>query len=182
MNSSLSRRRKIVDRRIVRRKIPDIWRGGCIIRAKLLDTIIAAYAADPDLPNLMLDPAVSAAVKDNVGSLRAVVQRAVGCGLPAGSEPGWGWGPDLGQFGSVWANLGQLGPGFGSREWVSGTGWALSLICKNLFLRSLPSTACANAKYASQCHANQIKPFALVGLFFLASRVTFYFISLLGAT
>jgi 6-phosphogluconate dehydrogenase len=26
-----------------------IWRGGCIIRARLLDTIIAAYAANPEV-------------------------------------------------------------------------------------------------------------------------------------
>jgi 6-phosphogluconate dehydrogenase len=59
-----------------------IWRGGCIIRARLLDTIIAAYARDPDLGSLLLDPAVSAAVKANVGSLRSVVLRAVESGVP----------------------------------------------------------------------------------------------------
>ena len=59
-----------------------IWRGGCMIRAKLLDLIIAAYAKKPDLSNLMLDPAVAAAIKRNVGSLRVVVLRAVGCGVP----------------------------------------------------------------------------------------------------
>ena len=59
-----------------------IWRGGCIIRAKLLDLIIAAYARKPDLPNLVLDPAVAETIKSNVESLRAVVLRAVGAGIP----------------------------------------------------------------------------------------------------
>ena len=34
-----------------------IWKGGCIIRAQLLDKIQKAYKNDPALPNLMLDPA-----------------------------------------------------------------------------------------------------------------------------
>lgn len=48
----------------------------------------------------MLDPDVSSAIKNNVGSLRAVVQRAVACGLPAGNEPGWdlGLGNGLGSL------------------------------------------------------------------------------------
>src|SRR5579871_6537030 len=33
-----------------------IWRGGCIIRARFLDRIRAAYADDPALTNLMLPP------------------------------------------------------------------------------------------------------------------------------
>src|ERR1017187_8425983 len=33
-----------------------IWRGGCIIRAALLEDICAAFHARPDLPNLLLDP------------------------------------------------------------------------------------------------------------------------------
>ena len=37
-------------------EIAQIWKGGCIIRAKMLEPIRAAYAADPDLPNLMLAP------------------------------------------------------------------------------------------------------------------------------
>lgn len=33
-----------------------LWRGGCIIRARFLDKIRDAFAKDPSLPNLMLDP------------------------------------------------------------------------------------------------------------------------------
>ena len=36
--------------------VATIWRGGCIIRARFLDRIREAYARDPTLANLMLDP------------------------------------------------------------------------------------------------------------------------------
>nr|WKN36744.1 NADP-dependent phosphogluconate dehydrogenase [Tunicatimonas sp. TK19036] len=35
--------------------VAKIWRGGCIIRAKLLEDIMASYHHQPDLVNLMLD-------------------------------------------------------------------------------------------------------------------------------
>jgi 6-phosphogluconate dehydrogenase len=59
-----------------------IWRGGCIIRARLLEDIRAAYARDPGLPNLLLDPALREAVVGRQGALRQVVQAAVGMGIP----------------------------------------------------------------------------------------------------
>ena len=37
-------------------EIARIWKGGCIIRARLLDPIRAAFTRDPQLPNLLLDP------------------------------------------------------------------------------------------------------------------------------
>src|SRR4030095_6673669 len=33
-----------------------IWKGGCIIRARFLNSIMKAYDRRPDLPNLLLDP------------------------------------------------------------------------------------------------------------------------------
>ena len=36
-----------------------IWRGGCIIRAALLEDICAAFQTRPDLPNLLLDANLS---------------------------------------------------------------------------------------------------------------------------
>ena len=33
-----------------------IWKGGCIIRAGFLDRLQAAYTANPQLVNLMVDP------------------------------------------------------------------------------------------------------------------------------
>jgi len=64
-------------------EIARIWRGGCIIRARLLEDIRAAYARDPGLTNLLLDPTFRAAVESRQGALRQVVQTAVGLGIPA---------------------------------------------------------------------------------------------------
>jgi 6-phosphogluconate dehydrogenase len=37
------------------RECARIWKGGCIIRARFLDTIMRAYERDPALPSLLLD-------------------------------------------------------------------------------------------------------------------------------
>jgi 6-phosphogluconate dehydrogenase len=60
-----------------------IWRGGCIIRAALLEDIRAAYQARPDLPHLLLDPGLAAKVNERQADLRTVVATACGLGLPA---------------------------------------------------------------------------------------------------
>lgn len=59
-----------------------IWRGGCIIRARLLEDIRAAYARTPDLTNLLLDPFFKEAVESRQAALRKVVQTAVSLGIP----------------------------------------------------------------------------------------------------
>jgi 6-phosphogluconate dehydrogenase len=60
-----------------------IWRGGCIIRAAILEDIQAAYRNQPALANLLLDPAVAKKVVAHQEDLRAVVITAVQLGLPA---------------------------------------------------------------------------------------------------
>ncbi len=40
-------------------EVAKIWRGGCIIRAKLLEDITAAFRHNHDLPNLMMDDHLS---------------------------------------------------------------------------------------------------------------------------
>ncbi len=60
-----------------------IWRGGCIIRAALLEDIRAAYRSQAGLPNLLLDGALSAKVKAREDDLRGVVSTAARLGLPA---------------------------------------------------------------------------------------------------
>ncbi len=40
-------------------EVARIWRGGCIIRARLLEDIRLALKSQPNLPNLMLDPKLS---------------------------------------------------------------------------------------------------------------------------
>jgi 6-phosphogluconate dehydrogenase len=60
-----------------------IWRGGCIIRAALLEDIRAAFQVRRDLPNLLLDPSLSRKVMEHQESLRQVVCRAAESGVPA---------------------------------------------------------------------------------------------------
>jgi 6-phosphogluconate dehydrogenase len=59
-----------------------IWRGGCIIRAALLEDIRAAYKASPDLPNLLLDSDLGQAVVSRQEDLRAVVRTAADLAIP----------------------------------------------------------------------------------------------------
>lgn len=63
-------------------EIGRIWKGGCIIRARLLQRIQDAYVARADLPNLMLDPWFLAQVNDRLPGLRQVVAGAALAGIP----------------------------------------------------------------------------------------------------
>jgi 6-phosphogluconate dehydrogenase len=60
-----------------------IWRGGCIIRAALLEDICGAFRAKRDLANLLLDSNLSRKVMEHQECLRQVVCQAAGSGLPA---------------------------------------------------------------------------------------------------
>jgi 6-phosphogluconate dehydrogenase len=60
-----------------------IWRGGCIIRAALLEDICAAFHAGRDLPNLLLAPDLSRKLIEHQESLRQVVSQAAELGVPA---------------------------------------------------------------------------------------------------
>ncbi|MCB2191021.1 MAG: NADP-dependent phosphogluconate dehydrogenase [Deltaproteobacteria bacterium] len=59
-----------------------IWRGGCIIRAKLLERLRRAYQDRPDLPCLLLDHELGAEVRQRAPALREVVGQAAGSGIP----------------------------------------------------------------------------------------------------
>jgi len=59
-----------------------IWRGGCIIRAALLEKILAAFNRRPDLSNLLLDEDLGGAVANRQADLRSVVTNAVALGIP----------------------------------------------------------------------------------------------------
>ena len=63
-------------------QVASIWRAGCIIRASLLGDIREAFRRDPDLVNLMLDPAFRNAITERQQGWRTVVQTAVGLGIP----------------------------------------------------------------------------------------------------
>jgi 6-phosphogluconate dehydrogenase len=60
-----------------------IWRGGCIIRATLLEDIRAAFRMRHDLANLLLDPNLSKKLMDHQENLRKVVCAAGESGIPA---------------------------------------------------------------------------------------------------
>jgi 6-phosphogluconate dehydrogenase len=64
------------------REIARIWKGGCIIRAKLLDPIRDAFGSNAELPNLLVDPNFSAIANQLQPSLREVVSAAVVHGVP----------------------------------------------------------------------------------------------------
>jgi 6-phosphogluconate dehydrogenase len=59
-----------------------IWRGGCIIRATLLDDICAAYQVRPELPDLLLDANLSLKVQEHQEDLRKIICQAVNAGVP----------------------------------------------------------------------------------------------------
>ncbi|HLL53433.1 MAG TPA: NADP-dependent phosphogluconate dehydrogenase, partial [Myxococcaceae bacterium] len=59
-----------------------IWKGGCIIRARLLDTIMRAYERRPDLPSLLLDADFARTVDAAQGAWRHVVGVAAQAGIP----------------------------------------------------------------------------------------------------
>jgi 6-phosphogluconate dehydrogenase len=63
------------------REMARIWKGGCIIRARFLDTIMQAYERRPDLPNLLLDDEFAAHIRDAQAAWRYAVTTAQGLGI-----------------------------------------------------------------------------------------------------
>jgi len=63
--------------------IAKIWRGGCIIRARFLNRITDAYAADPGLVALVTAPFFADVMKQAQDAWRTVVADAAHAGIPA---------------------------------------------------------------------------------------------------
>ncbi len=63
--------------------IAQIWRGGCIIRARFLQKITEAYQRQPQLANLLLDEYFAGAIRKAQANWRKVVARAAVTGVPA---------------------------------------------------------------------------------------------------
>ncbi|MEE9219682.1 MAG: NADP-dependent phosphogluconate dehydrogenase [Acidobacteriota bacterium] len=59
-----------------------IWKGGCIIRARLLDSIMRAYERRRDLPNLMMDAEFAADLQSCQQGWRRAVMLAQERGVP----------------------------------------------------------------------------------------------------
>lgn len=63
-------------------QIAQIWRGGCIIRAAFLQKITEAYAKNPKLANLLLDPYFNKTIQKAQANWRKVVSLAAENGIP----------------------------------------------------------------------------------------------------
>ncbi|CAN5190130.1 NADP-dependent phosphogluconate dehydrogenase [soil metagenome] len=59
-----------------------IWEGGCIIRAKLLQTIKQAFKRQGDVNNLLVDPEFSSWIVEHQANWRYAVTTAVNAGIP----------------------------------------------------------------------------------------------------
>ncbi|QQS42332.1 MAG: NADP-dependent phosphogluconate dehydrogenase [Acidobacteriota bacterium] len=64
-------------------QIAKIWRGGCIIRAALLEDIRKAYAQKPGLENLILHASFREILVDSSNALREVTVKSTDAGLPS---------------------------------------------------------------------------------------------------
>jgi len=62
-------------------EIAQIFRGGCIIRAAFLQKITEAYARDPELANLLLDPYFTGAINKAQANWRKVIALAAEYGV-----------------------------------------------------------------------------------------------------
>ena len=62
--------------------IARIWRGGCIIRAAMLESFREAFRADEDLANLLVAPAVAKELNGHQEDIRDITAEAVRAGIP----------------------------------------------------------------------------------------------------
>ncbi|MCC8190712.1 MAG: NADP-dependent phosphogluconate dehydrogenase [Planctomycetes bacterium] len=86
-------------------QIAMLWRGGCIIRARFLSRITAAYDRDPGLENLLLDPYFVDAMARAQDGWRRVVTLAAEHGLPVPAFASALAYYDGCRTGTLWANL-----------------------------------------------------------------------------
>jgi 6-phosphogluconate dehydrogenase len=64
------------------KNIAKIWRGGCIIRALVLEDIYAAFSQQPDLSNLLLNEGFSKKLMQSQNGIRKIIQAGVETGIP----------------------------------------------------------------------------------------------------
>ncbi len=64
-------------------EIARIWRGGCIIRSALLEEMRRAFAANPDLPNLMLDDKFAEILSENREDWRTINAKFTDSRIPS---------------------------------------------------------------------------------------------------
>ena len=64
-------------------QVAKIWRGGCIIRASVLEDFRQAYSRNPELLNILLDEQIGGKVLAKQAAVRSVIKLAVDKGIPA---------------------------------------------------------------------------------------------------
>lgn len=62
--------------------IARIWRGGCIIRADLLEDIRKVYRAKPDLTNMLLSDEFTEILNFTSTAVRSLLKKAIDAGVP----------------------------------------------------------------------------------------------------
>lgn len=62
--------------------VTKIWRGGCIIRAVVLEDFRKAYAKNPQLRNILLDEDIAQKLVTSQESIRSVLKDAIDQGIP----------------------------------------------------------------------------------------------------
>ena len=70
------------DWRIDLSEMARIWKGGCIIRARVLDSVRRAFGSNPALPNLLRDEALGRQLQDAQAGWRRIAASAVAAGIP----------------------------------------------------------------------------------------------------
>jgi 6-phosphogluconate dehydrogenase len=63
-------------------EITKIWRGGCIIRAKLLEDFRQAFAKDPKLPNILIADNLRDMIRNEQTLLKATLKFAIAADVP----------------------------------------------------------------------------------------------------
>ncbi len=63
-------------------EIARIWKAGCIIRARILDDVVASYRLEPNLPHLFFSPSLRTLLSESLPGLRRTLARAVNGGIP----------------------------------------------------------------------------------------------------
>lgn len=63
-------------------EVARVWKAGCIIRAHFLDDVRNAFAAESELPNLLMDPFFCKAAGERQTALRKIVSTAALSGIP----------------------------------------------------------------------------------------------------
>lgn len=64
-------------------RVARLWRGGCIIRARILDHISDMLSENPDYPNLLVVPAWRKDIDEGIAALRKLLGQMITAGISA---------------------------------------------------------------------------------------------------